>query len=351
MDECSCRCSSFSRFSNRLTIADEVKRQPRPNTIVLAGSCVTSDEPMGTAFSAVVAHIASVPMPLVTRCGLQMIVVLLSFLLSAQPSHASTSPQQFSVPFEDRSDNRVVVHATINSTPVSLMLDTAANISLLDASVAKSLGLSLVPIGKIATLYGDRTLYSLPNLSFTLADYKDTSIAFGAIDESIFTARDASGRKVDGILGYTFLRSKTLEINYITHVLTIYSSKTTTPICHGASADFPLTFAAVNLPYPVLPVAINGKARKAFLDTGAVVPMAISASELASLGLATTSTRGAPYIDLDSLTVGKHVSTPLADSRVQKQIGHTIGALGSQAFLKSILILDYAHNRVCVIDP
>jgi hypothetical protein len=87
------------------------------------------------------------------------------------------------------------------------------------------------------------------------------------------------------------------------------------------------------------------------LDTGAVVPLAINASALASLNLPMTSKYGPPYIDLNSLTIGKHVSTPLAYSRDQKQIGETMGAVGSQAFLKSILVLDYAHNRVCVIDP
>ncbi len=231
------------------------------------------------------------------------------------------------------------------------MLDTAANISLLDTSVAKALGLSLVPIGKIATLYGDRTLYSLPDVDFAAADYRDESIAFGAIDESIFTTRDASGHKIDGTLGYTFLNSKTIKINYVTHILTIYGANDVAKICDGASADFPLEFAAANLPYPVLPIKINGKSRKAFLDTGAVVPLAINASDLASLNLPAASQHGPPYIDLNSLSIGKHVSSPLANSRDQKQIGHTVGALGSQAFLRSILVLDYAHNRVCIIDP
>jgi hypothetical protein len=231
------------------------------------------------------------------------------------------------------------------------MLDTAANISLLDTSVAKALGLSLVPIGTIATLYGDRTLYSLPDVELAAAAYRDKSIVFGAIDESIFTTRDASGHKVDGTLGYTFLNSKVIKINYVTHILTIYGANNAAKICDGAAADFPLEFAAANLPYPVLPIKINGKTRKAFLDTGAVVPLAINVSDLTSLNLPTTSKYGPPYIDLDSLMIGKHVSTPLAYSRDQKQVGHTIGALGSQAFLRSILVLDYAHNRVCVIDP
>jgi hypothetical protein len=231
------------------------------------------------------------------------------------------------------------------------MLDTAANISLLDTSVAKSLGLSLVPIGTIATLYGDRALYSLPNVLFSIADYRDKSIAFGAIDESIFTTRDLSGRKIDGTLGYTFLHSKTIEVNYVTHILTISSSETTAKICKGAAADFPFAFAATKFPYPVLTIKINGQTRDAFLDTGAVVPLAINASDLASLKLPMTSRYGPPYIDLDSLTIGKHVSTPLAYSRSQKQIGQTVGAVGSQAFLRSILVLDYAQHRVCVIDP
>jgi hypothetical protein len=282
--------------------------------------------------------------------GLRIIVVLLSSLLFCQPSHSSSDPQQLSIPFENRPDNRIVVHATINSTPVSLMLDTAANISLLDTSVAKALGLGLSPMGQIATLYGKKTLYDLPNVALTLGDYKDKSSPFGAIDESIFTARDLSGHKVDGTLGYTFLRSKTIKINYVTHTLTLYGPNTTAKICNGASADLPLTFAAPSMPYPVLTIGVNGRNRKAFLDTGAIVPLAINAGDLANLHLPTTSKYGPPYIDLDSLTIGTHTSWPLASSTAQPKIGRTIGRVGSSAFLESILILDYNRNRICVID-
>jgi aspartyl protease/PDZ domain-containing protein len=105
------------------------------------------------------------------------------------------------------------------SAPLDFIVDTGAEVSVINASRVAQLGLT--PVGKLAggAGGGDVPVSYLMGVSFslpgvTLADQIVTAIPLDAL-EPLF------GRRIDGVLGYDFLSRFVVELDYLGRTITV----------------------------------------------------------------------------------------------------------------------------------
>jgi hypothetical protein len=126
--------------------------------------------------------------------------------------------------FEEMTGGIIIIKAKLNENSDSLnfILDTGSGGASIDSALAVLLGLKIVPsekivkgiagIKKVPFTYNHQLLF--PNLNI---DHLD----FYINDYSLLTS--VYGVKIDGIIGYSFLRKFIFLINYDTHLISVYS--------------------------------------------------------------------------------------------------------------------------------
>jgi Aspartyl protease len=151
---------------------------------------------------------------------LSFVVALTAVLASAD---AVGSPLSVSFDF---SRQAIGLDVTVKGTPLHVMLDTGLNPSGIDLKRAQSLGL---PIDRKAAGEGNgEGGGSAKVFPSTIRDLKIGNRAFGNVQALAFDMAPISktyGRTLDGILGYSFLRDKTVLIDYPARIVTFASTE------------------------------------------------------------------------------------------------------------------------------
>jgi predicted aspartyl protease/lipoprotein NlpI len=176
-----------------------------------------------------------------------------------------------------------IIEGAINGKPIGVLLDTGAFASLITKNAASRLGL---------TLRGARA-----ESMIGIGGESDVSVAFieelyigGSVRNNyrVRVAAERPIRGVDFILGDDFFQGWDLEFDYAKGVVRLFQPRN--------CKDAPLAYWDRNAPFVpmedeqkvVLPVAVNGRAARALLDSGASSSV-ISMPFAAKLGITTGS--------------------------------------------------------------
>jgi hypothetical protein len=247
------------------------------------------------------------------------------------------------IPF-DFVDGYILVHARVDSQPVTLLLDSGASASVLSLEAARRLHLGLgqgLPVDGVdaaATAY--EMQQAIPKVDgFALGKF--------AMAIDLRNAAELCSQRVDGLLGADFLKGRVTQIDYAHRRLRLLASAPMEGEC--------LPLQAQNGVF-CLPVSVNGsKPRWTRLDTGCndalhwVVPRMAAAPQRrgVSIGFITdTADETLVSIALGRLTL-PHVETTLH--------GHAIfpgeaGLLGSEVLAQYRVTIDAPGGRI-LLEP
>ena len=145
-------------------------------------------------------------------------------LTAAITSLEGTSAASVVIPFDHKA-NQVAVQIEIRGEPLTFIIDTAVTPSVIDRSTARVLGLSAsdAPSGE-ASGTGSGSAAVFPAV---LRDVRLGGTTIKHIEAVAFDMKPLSGkfgRPLHGILGESFLRGRTLVIDYAGHKVSMYDS-------------------------------------------------------------------------------------------------------------------------------
>jgi hypothetical protein len=266
------------------------------------------------------------------------------------------------VPIEIGSDGLVFVAVEVNGTPMSFVLDTGAESTVLSSSRLAKLGLTATGTFAAGAGGGDVTLGYVPHVTF--------KVGGASVSDQIASVIDLSGlealleRTLDGILGYDFLSRFVVELDYKHHRLRLrdrasFRHAPGTPVPITLEDSTPFVDATIELP-GLAPIPGHFT-----LDTGcscqvslfspftnehhllAAVPGARNDGFSAGAG-GETHQVSAP---ITSLRVGdKTIAKPIADFG-RDTTGATAdpesaGLIGAIVWRQFVLVLDYQRKRM-----
>jgi Aspartyl protease/PDZ domain len=278
--------------------------------------------------------------------------------------HFPAGTTSVTLPFEFSGHN-IWVEASINgSAPQWFILDTGAEMSVLNTPRAGLLGLK--PQGSLEGTGGGAK-------SIDVGLIKDVRLALGGtqLDARPIMSADLSmiegftGRPITGILGYDVLSSYVFEIDYAARRLTLHDPRAFNPAGTGEAVPFvfhgqtPAVTASVALPGGA---SIKGQF---MLDTGSGAAVDLNApfvrqhQLIAKLGSAARPTfamgvggdSSAVMGRLASVTFGPYeLKRPVArlskDTRGSNANPDMAGSLGGQVFSRFTMTFDYAHQML-----
>jgi predicted aspartyl protease len=211
-------------------------------------------------------------------------MLLLSSVAGLGYSQTRSAPIE--VPFEFVA-NQIIVQVKIGGKgPYSMLLDTDTDPSAIDLATARELGLRLDARSFPASGGGaDANLVQLTRLSTVeLGTVIAKDVSAGAIDLKKLAAK--LERPIHGVLGYSFLRDRIVQIDYAASKIRFY---TETP--YPGIQDSPNTVNKIAMAFRyndgvvIDSVFINGQKLKATLDTGSSGTFALTPEAVAMLGL------------------------------------------------------------------
>ena len=121
------------------------------------------------------------------------------------------------IPFEFIHDAIVLQVAVNGHGPMSMLLDTGADPSLIDLKTAKEIGLKLATKGEQGSGGGTdvNLAYETVLPVIRIGGFKATQVDAVGMDLSRLSA--ALGRPISGVLGYSLLKTLVLQIDYPNH--------------------------------------------------------------------------------------------------------------------------------------
>jgi hypothetical protein len=130
-------------------------------------------------------------------------------------SAVAASARPVSIPF-DFSWDEVAIEATINGAPVRLLLDTGVSPSVIDTARAKSLGLGLdnTAAGDMSGTGATKQATAVPTTIRGLEIAGDSAPPFEALATDLTDFSAKYGSRLDGMLGYSFLKRRIVLIDY-----------------------------------------------------------------------------------------------------------------------------------------
>jgi predicted aspartyl protease len=216
-----------------------------------------------------------------TMAGLVFLVV------NSGAGLSQTAKAPVEAPFEFV-HNQIVLQVKINGKgPFNVLLDTNTDPSAIDATTGRELGLQVESKGAPATGGGTESNAVYPTKlsavelgSLTAKDVLAATISLTKLSERI-------GRQIHGVLGYSFLKDRIVQIDYPNLKLRFYP---TTP--YPALQFAPNTVDKVAFPMRredgdviIDSVFINDQKMKATLDTGSSGGFALTPEAVKTLGL------------------------------------------------------------------
>lgn len=214
-----------------------------------------------------------------------VMVLTLSCVSFAQTGKRSAPPVE--VPFEFE-HNQIILEVKIaGKGPFYMLLDTNTDPSAIDAATAREIGLAVGSKGSSATGGGTETnmVYptQLPTVEIGSVVAKD--VAAASIDLS--KIKERIGRPIQGVLGFSFLKDRIVQIDYENLKLRFFSESPYPRIQLG-----PNTVNVVSFPFKyedgeviIDSVFVNNEKMRAALDTGSSGAFALTPAAVATLGL------------------------------------------------------------------
>ena len=277
----------------------------------------------------------------------------------------TTDTQSFiEVPFTFEHAQIILTVKINNKGPYSMLLDTGTNVSAVDLASAREIGLKVGTTGFQGTGGGtDKNpayMTELPLIQVGELVARDTVAA--AIDLSKLSQR--LGRSIHGVLGYTLLKNRIVEIDYPRRAVRFYSSS---PI--GSSELKQKNANTIALPFrlvdriPIIDVYVNGKKITAVVDTGSSLMFSLKPKAISRLGLQEEADRAQPDTavgyngealvrngKINRLSVGEIVLEMPDVTFLMKGMGHddssSEGSIGN-VFLKDFVVtFDYTKKTV-----
>jgi predicted aspartyl protease len=181
--------------------------------------------------------------------------------------------------------------------PFDFILDTGAGTSLLSSDLAKQLEVKIVG-SKEGQSAGGKVSVSLAKVdSFAVGETKLDDVDVGIVDLS--NIGTTIGARIDGDLGYNFLRHFRVTINYRDCELQLEDPKRVESFARGRQTEVPIRLANPAKPLIIVDVHANGRGPFQFaIDTGTSTT-AITPELAKQLGVETSpvgagTTGGAP---------------------------------------------------------
>ena len=198
----------------------------------------------------------------------------------------STPAAPLEVPFEFVANQIIVQVRIAGKGPYSMLFDTDTDPSAIDLGVAREIGLQLdarsFPASGGGTEANLVRLTRLPTVELGAVMAKD--VAAGAIDLKKLSAK--LGRPAQGVLGYSFLKDRIVQIDYPASKIRFYNDNPYPGIQNSAN-----TVNKIAMPFRydggvvIDSVFINGQKVKATLDTGSGETFALTPEGAAIVGL------------------------------------------------------------------
>lgn len=201
-------------------------------------------------------------------------------------SKASATANVVEVPFDFHHDS-IMVQARVNGKgPFNMLLDTGVDPSVVDLGTAREIGLKIASTGSQGSGGGTETNLAYETKLPVVELGGLTAKGIDALAADLSKTSEALGRPIHGVLGYSLLKDRIVQIDYPKHVARFYS---TSPF---AGAKRPANSSKLTtLPFryhdDVLMdgVSVNGKAVVANLDTGSNGSFQLTPAAVAELGL------------------------------------------------------------------
>jgi hypothetical protein len=179
--------------------------------------------------------------------------------------------QVATVPFELYRDNTILLKLPINDRKDTLtfFFDTGATTALLDSATATKIGLVSDYEQNVNGASGSKTYKVVLNQSVRMGNIKIGETHF--VLENLSRLQKTLGRKFDGIIGYSILKSYKTKINFDKSEIELYQFTDVADTVGYHKIDFKFNN---NITIPQIPITIelnNGKTYTdlAFFDSGA----------------------------------------------------------------------------------
>ncbi|HWY40081.1 MAG TPA: retropepsin-like aspartic protease [Chthoniobacterales bacterium] len=247
--------------------------------------------------------------------------------------------------------------------PFDFILDTGAGTSLLSTEVAKKLDIKVIG-SKEGQSAGGNVSVSLAKVdSLTVAETKVEDVDVGIVDLSHIAK--TIGAKIDGDLGYNFLKHFRVTIDYRDSLLRLDDPKRVDSFAHGAMTEIPIRLANPAKPLILVEIHANGRGPFQFaIDTG--TSTTAIAPELAQvLGVQTSpvgagTTGGAPVDffagSLQSFQLGRaridNMAVVVADffTMLNSAIGAKLDGIVGYNFLRNYkVVIDYPGETLTLL--
>jgi hypothetical protein len=149
-----------------------------------------------------------------------MFLRIAAFAITACLVTTSATAKPLVISF-DFSRSEIGIDVSVRGTPLYVLLDTGVDPSTIDLTRAESLGLK-IDYGAGGEISGvgnaaHATAYPTTIDGIVVAGRSFAAINAGTADMSAVSAR--YGRKVDGVFGYSFLKDKTVLVDYPAHTV------------------------------------------------------------------------------------------------------------------------------------
>lgn len=297
----------------------------------------------------------------------QLSVILLgSMLCFAAPAAGAQPASILEIPF-DLEHNQILLPVWVNgSGPYRMILDTGVTPSVihLPTAYAAQIEVGASPIGNASGGGGDEVpLYLAPLINLELGNQAFGDVLAVAMDMSKLA--DRLGGPLDGILGYSFLKDRVVQIDYPARIVRLYLDDQWPPPAQPEDPDSflerPLDFVEGDIIPLLKDFQINGKAAPVSLDTGsshtlilyprAVAELALQEARAQAKDTTSVGARGEHTISLgrvDALGIGsliRHDQEIVFSDPSQDNTEHW-GNLGNGYLQHYILTLDYRRKRL-----
>jgi len=271
------------------------------------------------------------------------------------------------VPIEVMYGGLIFVKVQINDQPMSFILDTGAEFSLLNSSRVSKLGLQGVGTFATGAGGGDVVVSFVPHVTTKVGDATVSDQIVGAV--LLDALEGPLGRPLDGIIGYDFISRFVVEIDYIHQTMRLYDRANYHHT--GAGKPIPITLED-STPYfdATIEVPNQGDVGGHFvLDTGCLCqvqlftpfvdahklltafPQAKQAGFSAGAGGATKElTTKVPALKLGDQVIKDAQADLSRDKQGATADPETAGLIGSLVFNRYILVLDYKAKQA-FLDP
>lgn len=282
------------------------------------------------------------------------------------PDYALAS-DPVTVPIEVVYGGLIFVKVLINDQPMSFILDTGAEFTLLNSSRVSKLGLQALGTFATGAGGGDVVVSFVPGVTTKVggATLSDQIIGAVLLDQ----LEGPLQRPLDGILGYDFISRFVIELDYKNQTMRLFDRAKYART--GTSAPTPITLED-STPYFAAAIEVPNKGDLGghfVLDTGCLCevqlftpfvdqhqllsafPQAKQAGYSAGAGGTTNAlTTIIPAIKLGGYMIKDPKAELARDKHGATADPETAGLIGSLVFKKFLLVLDYKNKQV-YFDP